>query len=169
MKFFSECRTLDELKAAYRKAAMKYHPDRGGDTETMQKVNAEYEAMFERLKREQNTRAAQDATGKTKATTETAADFIEIISKLLSMDGLIVELCGRWLWISGNTMRHKEALKAAGCKWASKKKMWSWHYLEDGAFRSRKPISMDAIRFKYGSTAFEAREPDDQYRCIATA
>jgi hypothetical protein len=30
---FSHCRTHEELKAAYRKASMKHHPDRGGSAE----------------------------------------------------------------------------------------------------------------------------------------
>jgi hypothetical protein len=35
----------DSLKEAYRKAALKYHPDKGGDLETMQKVNEAYELL----------------------------------------------------------------------------------------------------------------------------
>ena len=34
-----------ELKAAYRKASSKYHPDKGGSTEDMQKVNNSYELL----------------------------------------------------------------------------------------------------------------------------
>ena len=33
-KYFVNCKTLDELKKAYKAAAMKYHPDMGGDTAT---------------------------------------------------------------------------------------------------------------------------------------
>lgn len=40
--FFDAIHTLDDLKAAYRKLAMQHHPDMGGDTETMQCINAEY-------------------------------------------------------------------------------------------------------------------------------
>ena len=58
--YFINCKTLDELKKAYKAAAMKYHPDMGGDTATMQAINAEYEARFEVLKRSQNTQAAED-------------------------------------------------------------------------------------------------------------
>ena len=72
-KYFVNCKTLDELKKAYKAAAMKYHPDMGGDTATMQAINAEYEARFEVLKRSQNEQAAEDTTGKTHATTESDA------------------------------------------------------------------------------------------------
>lgn len=154
MKFFTECKTLDDLKKAYRAAALQYHPDRGGDTATMQRINAEYSARFEELKHEQNARAAQDTTGRTKATTESAGDFIWIISELLKLDGLEVELCGRWLWIGGDTMKHREALKAIGCRWSSTKKLWSWHFAEEGDSWHRGRRTMEQIRRKYGSTTF---------------
>ena len=154
-KYFVNCKTLDELKKAYKAAAMKYHPDMGGDTATMQAINAEYEARFEVLKRSQNEQAAEDTTGKTHATTESAGDFITIIDHLLKMDGIEVELIGRWLWISGDTKPHKEALKACGCRWSSQKKRWSWHYAEDGVKWHRSSgKSMDQLRMKYGSTTF---------------
>lgn len=158
MKFFDQCRTLDELKKAYRAAAFQYHPDRGGDTATMQRVNAEYAERFEALKHQQNARAAEDQTGKTRATNETAGDFIHIVEELLKLDGLEIELCGRWLWISGETKPHKDQLKALGCRWCSTKKIWSWHYEGDGDSRSRGKRTMDQIRNKYGSTRFERSE-----------
>lgn len=161
-KYFVNCKTLDELKKAYKAAAMKYHPDMGGDTATMQAINAEYEARFEVLKRSQNTQAAEDTTGRTHATTETAADFIRIIDALLKLDGLNVELCGRWLWIGGETKKHREALKAAGCRWSSTKKLWSWHFAEDGSHWHRGSKTMAQIRAKYGSTTFARRGEMDE-------
>lgn len=38
-------KTKAEAKAAYKDAAMKHHPDRGGSTEKMQQVNAEWAAF----------------------------------------------------------------------------------------------------------------------------
>ena len=35
---FAACKTLDELKKAYKAAALKNHPDLGGDTATMQAI-----------------------------------------------------------------------------------------------------------------------------------
>ena len=153
-KYFVNCRTLDELKKVYKHLAQKHHPDVGGDTRTMQEINAEYEARFEVLKRSQNEQAAEDTTGKARATTESAGDFIAIIDHLLKLDGLEIELCGRWLWIGGDTKKHKEALKACGCRWSSSKKLWNWHFAEDGDKWHRGSKSMSQIRSKYGSTTF---------------
>lgn len=154
--YFNSCTTLDELKKAYHRAAIENHPDCGGDTATMQKINRDYEIRFEELKASQNEKAAADTTGATKPTTEAPADFINIISILLNLEGLEVELCGRWLWIGGNTRQHKEALKAAGCRWSNNKKLWYWHYAEDGDRWHRGKKSMQQIRNKYGSTRFES-------------
>jgi curved DNA-binding protein CbpA len=35
--------TLDSAKSAHKKMVVKHHPDRGGDTETLQKINAAFE------------------------------------------------------------------------------------------------------------------------------
>ena len=123
MTYFANIHTLNDLKTAFHALALKFHPDCGGSDEAMKALNAEYTAKFEELKRCQNEAAKADTSGSTKATTEAPEEFINIISALLRLDGLTVELCGCWLWISGNTKEHKEALKAAGCRWAANKKM----------------------------------------------
>lgn len=151
MKYFTTCTTLDELKKEYRRLAMANHPDRGGDEATMKAINAEYASRFEVLKSQHNTTA--DACRKT---TEAPEEFISIINALLKVPGLVVELCGSWLWISGDTRSNREALKAAGCRWSSSKKMWYWRHQEDGAHWSRGKKSMDQIRKAYGSQVFAA-------------
>jgi curved DNA-binding protein CbpA len=161
-KYLINAANLDDLKKLYKKMAMKLHPDMGGSTEEMQALNAEYEARFEVLKRSQNEQAAADTTGRTHATTEAPNDFINIISALLHMEGLSVELTGRWLWITGRTLEHKEDLKASGCRWCSSKKCWSWHHAEDGSKFYRGHRSMDAIRAKYGSEVFASHGAERQ-------
>ena len=149
-KYFVNCKTLDELKKQYRRLAMKYHPDMGGSTEIMQQINAEHDTLFEMLKKQHNASADEYHQ-----TTETAAEFRDIIDFLMTLDGVVAELCGRWLWIGGNTREHKEALKAAGCHWCQNKGLWSWHYAEDGCgYHKGRKRSMAEIRAKYGSTTF---------------
>ena len=50
MKYFEGIQTLQELKSAYKKLAMVFHPDRGGDLETMKTINNEYDQLFNILK-----------------------------------------------------------------------------------------------------------------------
>lgn len=157
MSYFSNCKTLDELKATYKRLALKYHPDCGGDVRIMQEVNAEYETTFESLKRCHN--VAQKQAGKPE-TDETADEFKDIIEQLINLAGLDVELCGSWLWIGGNTKPHKEALKAAGCRWSRSKTKWYWHHKDAGAKWSRGHYSMEKIREKYGSQVLTNSTPN---------
>ncbi|MCR5842793.1 MAG: hypothetical protein K6G66_02420 [Oscillospiraceae bacterium] len=155
MKFFTNCKSLDELKAEYRRLIKIHHPDRGGDVETMKAINNEYEIAFEQLKRHHN--ATHDAEHQT---TETADEYREILEKLLKLDGLDIELFGSWLWIGGETRKHKDALKAAGCRWSNNKKLWYWHHAEEGAKWHKGKATISEIRAKYGSQHITGRHYD---------
>jgi hypothetical protein len=41
--------TPEQIEEAHRRLAMKHHPDRGGDSETMGRINAARDALLERL------------------------------------------------------------------------------------------------------------------------
>jgi len=64
--------------------------------------------------------------------------------------GMEIEICGAWVWVSGNTKPHKDRLKEAGFKWASKKACWYFRP-EDYKGQSRKSWSMNDIRNKYSA------------------
>ena len=148
--------TLNELKQLYRAFALEFHPDHGGSEEAMKAINIEFTRLFAILKDRQNDEAtrAHDAGNWAgySTTTETPEEFIDIISKLDQIQGIIVELCGRWLWISGNTKDNREALKACGCRWSHPKKLWYWRHEEDMCYkRTGKDTDIEEIRAKYGS------------------
>lgn len=150
MKFFgTEVNTIEELKSAYFSAAKENHPDHGGSVEIMKKLNAEYARLHKLLK--------DIHTGKNGSpyeahiSDEVPNDFLDIVSALMEIDGLDIELCGRWLWIRGNTRPNKDKLRALGCRWSSKHKAWSWHFPEDAVKHPHKGWSDEKIRNHYGS------------------
>ena len=146
MKYLKDIKTLEELKKAYRKLAMKLHPDLGGSTEEMQILNAEYEKLFARVK---DIHTNKDGQEYRKATNEAPQDFIKIINELLKLNGIRIEAIGRFLWVSGDTKAHKDKLKELGLKWHNKKSCW---YLAPEGYRRRgnQEYSMDDIRGLYG-------------------
>lgn len=162
-KYFT-AKNLDGLKAEYRRLVKKYHPDCGGTDEIMKEINNEHDRLFEDLKAKHNAKADEYHQ-----TTETAEEFREIIEALLNLDGLVIELCGSWLWISGQTMKHKDALKAAGCRWSSNKKMWYWRHEEEGRRWHKGNRTIGEIRTKYGSQVFTAAGENTGYTVIAGA
>jgi DnaJ-class molecular chaperone len=48
----SRTASQDEIKAAYRKMAMKHHPDRGGDESTFKKISEAYDVLSDPHKKE---------------------------------------------------------------------------------------------------------------------
>ena len=139
MKYFNNIKTIEELKKQYKKLAFMHHPDRGGNTEIMQEINTEYEKALNDLKAS----SKQD-------TTEQETEFINLINNIINLKGLIIEVVGNWLWVTGETKEHKEELKKYGFYYASKKKAW-YFKPSDYTGRSRKHYSLNDIKSKYGS------------------
>lgn len=153
--YLDKAKTLEDLKTQYRAWTKKLHPDCGGSDEQMKALNAEYERLFNILKDKHNAKADE-----AHQTTETAAEFIEILEALRNCRGLEIELCGSWLWISGNTYENRNTLKAAGCKWSKGKNKWYWRHEEEQRERRHRSMSMEWIRTRYGSEAVKGIDPD---------
>lgn len=163
---FDHCTSLNELKSAYKALALENHPDMGGDVRAMQEINAEYDRVFSKLKAEQNKRAGEPESGARK-TTEAPEEFREVVAALLKIRGIELELCGSWIWVSGDTYEARAELKAAGCLFSRSKRRWYWRHAEDGCRWSRGRQTMGEIRAKYGSEWIG--EGDDEGRLPARA
>lgn len=146
MKYFTNCKTLEQLKAEYKKLALKNHPDCGGDEQTMKEINKEYDEVFPKLK---NIHVNKDGQAYEKENAETADEFKDIITALMRMEFVTAEIIGSFIWVSGNTKPYKDQLKELGFKWHSKK--LCWYKSPEGYRRSgKKQYSMDEIKEMYG-------------------
>lgn len=146
LRFFTKCDTLEQLKAEYKRLALKYHPDRGGDEETMKAINAEYDDVFESLK---NWHRNVKGERYEKETEETPNEFRDLIEKLIKIPNITIEVIGTFVWLSGDTKPNKDAIKALGFRFHSKKAMW---YLSPPGYRrkTRRNMSIDEIRDSFG-------------------
>ena len=155
MKYFAEIKSLDALKKAFKTLIMKHHPDRGGDTEICQAINAEYDVMTKNLI---NGAADSDYTPNEKGYSfwESRAEHTDVekkvkeaIQAIIMLDGLEIEIVGVWVWVGGDSKKHKEALKEAGFRWFCKKKKWAFAGKKSSG---RGTKTMDEVRERYGST-----------------
>lgn len=155
--YFENCATLEELKAEYKRLAMLHHPDRGGDLEIMKAVNAEYDEAFKLLK---DTHKAHDGKTYTKQTTEAPEEYKNIIDQLIKMRGVVIEIIGCFIWLSGNTKEYKDQIKALGFRWSHNKSMW---YKSPAGYKrhGKKDYSINDIRGMYGSEKYKAKEYDE--------
>jgi curved DNA-binding protein CbpA len=160
MDYFKNCQSIEQIKSRYRELAKLYHPDANKETDT-NKIMAEINLQYE----QQKGRKFTGVNHETKETYEQTFDpfdgYREIIDQLINLSGITIELCGTWLWITGETKQHKETLKELGFKFSGKKLAWYWH---PGEFRkkSKKNMTIDEIRNLYGSQTYNSNNNDKE-------
>lgn len=145
MKYFSKCKTLDQVKDLYRQLAMENHPDRGGDTATMQAINVEYKYATALILQGANL-SADDTNRQIKFSEE----YQRVVSQIIKLPDITIELIGMWIWVSGNTKPVKKQLADAGLHYAPQKKVWFYRSEVLKPLRGSKQ-PMNKIRAKYGS------------------
>jgi hypothetical protein len=161
--------TPAEASKMYKRLALKLHPDidkTPGATERMQTLNAEYARLLSSMAHmgESARQRAAHAEGK-----KTSADYINleevceelraVIQSVLDIGArdIEIELCGLWVWVTGNTKPVHEQIKAAGLKWAHKKAAW---YFAGCQSFGRGGWDMDTIRNTYGSRKVNAQDDE---------
>lgn len=114
MTYFTDIHSLEELRKEYKRLVKANHPDNGGSEDAIKVINVEYEITFKVL-------AKADTTNARKYDMAADEQIREIINIIINFD-INIEICGSWIWVSGNTYGCKNELKANGFHWASKKK-----------------------------------------------
>ena len=153
MKYFDDCMSIESLRAEYRKNCLKLHPDKGGIAETFAEMQGEYERLIKLCVATEAGRANKE-NRKAHYTYETEKELMEAMEYFCNIQGVDVELCGCWLWITGNTFPVHEKIKEYGAKYSKNKSAWYWAAtMSKGKCRGR--YSWNKIRAKYGSIKLE--------------
>ena len=152
--YFSHCNSVEEIKSEYHRLAKLHHPDRGGNTATMQAINAEYtDALKSCHGQTSKGTDGQDHTYRYDEATERAV--MEALHNILciKMDADVF-LIGLWIWIQGDTKPVKESLKEIGCMWHSGRKCWYWRPQELKHWGHSKG-DLSHLAYKYGAKGFK--------------
>ena len=166
LKYFKDCTSKEECKKLYKKLAFMYHPDRGGDTETMKAINAEFDYVmenniFKSSKKDTSKKDTKKDTSKKDTKKDydfSSSQFKDIISALIRLEGLEIEITGCFIWVTGNTYPQKDIIKSLGFRYSRNKKAWyiapPEYFAQKRSYK--KSYSMNDIRNKYGSQKFES-------------
>lgn len=155
--YFSDCRDVNSVKQEYRRLAFIHHPDVGGDTATMQEINAAYHEALNRCDGQSNIGSdGKEHTYFYNEATEQAV--MDKISGLLALrlPNIEILLVGTWVWVRGDTRPVKEQLKSVKMGWHSKRKMWFWH--TPSYKRRYSGQSFSSICNHYGVASFQSEE-----------
>ena len=150
-QWFGHCNSTDEIKREYKQQARRHHPDLGGDLRTMQELNAAFDAAcrdFVPFERPGKTADYYDWTAGINQKVR------EAIERIITLPGLEIEVCGFWVWVSGDTRPLRDHLKAAEYKWHSGKQRWFYPGCKSSG---RGEMTMEEIRHTYGSERVQTR------------
>jgi hypothetical protein len=144
--------TQELIKTAYRRASSKYHPDKGGSEEMMKAVNQAYEAL-------KNYDGYSVDSGEQSQKNSYSDALNDAINAILNLEGIEIEVCGAWVWLTGETKKHAKALgkHGAGFFYASKKQAWYFRP-NDWKSVSRGSFSLEDIRNRHGSQSVTTKQ-----------
>jgi curved DNA-binding protein CbpA len=141
-------KSLDELKIEFRKFALLFHPDRGGDIEKFKTLNNEYQYLVKNL-----SIYSKEQKNNEQNINDNANDlenFQNIINEIIHFSDIEIEIIQKFIWVK-TAKNHiaNEVLKKLNFRYASKKELWYYHNIKN--YRSFGKKNINDIRNKYGT------------------
>lgn len=142
--------TEEIVKGAYYKSCKRYHPDLNpAGTEMMKLINEAKDSL----------KSAQFPV-ELKEETESydyGAAINEALNKIIHIQDIKIEICGSWVWVSGNTKEHWPLFKDAGFRFSGPKKMVYFRPESESKKYRKGSLSMEEIRQKYGASSIKRK------------
>lgn len=156
IKHFDNCKDVSKIKKTFKDLAFKHHPDTGGDEEVMKDINNQYQ---EALKTQNGKK--DDSNYFYKYNEKIEKELMHKIFEIQKLQGLEIALIGCWIWVSGDTKTHKEALKAASFRWNKERLCWYYRPAE-WRHTGKSKMPLEVIAARYGYKYFKERESSEK-------
>jgi hypothetical protein len=154
MKYFLEQKTIEDLRTDFHRLCITMHPDKGGNHADFIEMKKEYDSLIERSVYLSN-RSDINENKEPRHSAIHEKEISDMLEKIFSVPGITIELCGSWIWISGNTFAVKSQLFALGFRFSGTKKKWYFSpYMSTE--RKRGVYSMKKIYQKFGREVVES-------------
>lgn len=149
-KYFKEVKDQSELRSKFKELCKQLHPDCGGNQKDFVAMMKEYKKLLVDL-------ANSDSKSQWSAKEEAkkASEYADLIVQLQKLAGIVIEQCGSWLWLHGNTAEHEEIIRQFGFKRSKVKNSWYWAPYLTKKYKKGQ-CSMDTIRMMYGSQVYNS-------------
>lgn len=135
---FFGCTSIDEVQLRYDELSKVFN----GQDEMLKSLKLEYSTLVNALSPSKPVEAVKEKA--------TVPEKIKELQEKVNPDGLRLEICGTWLWVTGKTFQVKDALKELGFRYSANK--LSWYYRQsDHRSGNQEPIPLEMIREKYGT------------------
>jgi len=142
----TETVTREVVKKAYHKACKAFHPDLNqAGASMMVAVNEAYSALVK-----ETFPIAYNAD----EISNYGEELNTALNAIINCQGINIEVCGSWVWVSGNTKPFKTILKDSGYFWSKHKNMWYFRPEMAKKRYFKGNSSIDEIRTKYGSSKY---------------
>lgn len=166
--YFTQFKTVTEVKEAYRSISKILHPDLGGTHELFIQMQNEYEAKLKSLHGTYNTKDdAEKGKNKYQFDARIERDLMRILQALQGLrlpETIQICLQGTWIWVKGtlkNSYGHYPvrdnigaSLEALGLKLHSAKGEYYYRDAKNACHNHGKIMSYDRINARYRGTTF---------------
>ncbi|MBN1187336.1 MAG: hypothetical protein JXB49_33975 [Bacteroidales bacterium] len=136
--FHNSCSSKGEIQLRYDELCKLYE----GQVEMLKSIRAEYSSLMAELDHKKPAEAVKERAS--------ISETIKALQEKVNSEGLHLEICGTWLWVTGKTFPVKDTLKDLGFRFSANK--LCWYYRQDEHRSSnQKPVPFELIKEKYGS------------------
>lgn len=158
MKYFNATMDIKELRSLFHKFCISMHPDKGGNHNDFIDMKNEYDYTLLIVSGNEREKAFKE-NREPFFNFESEKEIAEMIQKIVRVKGIIVEICGSWIWLTGNTFPVHDTIHAFGFKFSRQKKAWYFSpYMAKKKVKGR--YNMNKIRSTFGSVIIESNDEE---------